>query len=107
MYASFQPCPKFFQNAIIMYPLKIPNRKYCCKVCRNYISSLNHLAKLGNLTINLAEGYFPIDTQERLRCPALVYNVEMVFRISAELLPFVVNGISETSDVAVDMCIQL
>ena len=76
-------------------------------VCKNYISSLNHLAKLGNLTINLAEGYFPIDTQERIRCLALVYNVEMEFRFSAEPLPFVVNGISETSDVAVDMCIQL
>ena len=79
-------------------------------VRRNYTSSLNHLAKLGNITsttTNLAEGYFPIDTQERLRFLALVYNVEMVFRFSAEPLPFVVNGISETSDVAVDMCIQL
>ena len=53
-------------------------------VRRNYTSSLNHLAKLGNITTNLAEGYFPIDTQERLRFLALVYNVEMVFRFSAE-----------------------
>ena len=77
-------------------------------VRRIYTSSLNHLASwVGNITTNLAEGYFPIDTQERLRFLALVYNVEMVFRFSAEPLPFVVNGISETSDVAVDMCIQL
>ena len=76
-------------------------------VRRNHTSSLNHLANLGNITTNLAEGYFPIDTQDRLRFLALVYNVEMVFRFSAEPLPFVVNGISETSDVAVDMCIQL
>ena len=106
MYASFQPCPKFFQNAIIMYPLEIIEN-IAVMVLRKCISSLNHLSKEGNLTTNLAEGYFPIDTQERLRFLAIVYNVEMVFRFSAELLPFVVNGISETSDVAVNMCIQL